>query len=354
MPDLEFDNLERLRWLLLVVGCAAVAAYGFAKKRAALRAFAAVASLPALVPNASRARPVIKSILLLSAMVCVVLALIGPRWGMYWEDVQQRQLDLMVCLDVSKSMLAEDAGMSRLDRAKDDIQRLLDKLVGGSIGLVTFAGRAELTCPLTDDYDFYRLALEDVGTYSAPLGGTNIGHAIATAAKAFAGGGHKKRILLITDGEDHGESAVVEAEKARERGIHVYTIGIGDAQQGALIPVDKDGRRGYVMYDDQQLWSKMDPAQLQAIALAGGGEYKPSAQVTPTQRTLEWIYENRLAPAEERATLRKKERRYHARSHWPAGLALVLLLLETVISDRGQSGRNRRGPHDNTKGGHVA
>jgi Ca-activated chloride channel family protein len=339
MSDLQIDNVERLRWLLLVVGCGLVIVYGLAMKKRAMRVFASANLLGTLAPEVSPARQYVKGILLLLAMVCIVLALIGPRWGTYWAEAQQRQLDLMICLDVSKSMLAEDAGMSRMDRAKDDIKRLLDKLVGSSVGLVSFAGQAELTCPLTDDYEFYRLALDDVGIHSAPLGGTNIGEAIAAAVEAFGNGRREQRaILLLTDGEDHGESAVAEATKAKERGIRVFTLGIGDAQQGALIPQMKDGRRTFLMYDGQQRWSKMEPARLRAVAMAGGGEYHPSGQITPTQRTLEWIYEERLVPLEQRMKKQKQVARQYARFHWPATLALVLLMLETIISERRAGG----------------
>jgi Ca-activated chloride channel family protein len=269
------------------------------------------------------------------AMVLIVLALTGPRWGTYWADVQRRQLDLMVCLDVSRSMLAEDAGMSRLDRAKDDVERLVDQLGGGMIGLVTFAGRAELACPLTDDYDFYRLALEDVGLHSAALGGTNLGAAIAAAVKGFGEDKQQERaILLLTDGEDHGEDAIEQAKQANDAGIVVYAIGIGDTERGGLIPVEKDGKRTYLQYDGQQLWSKMDPVRLEAIARAGGGEYHPSGQVTATQRTLEWIYTERLAPLEKRAMEKKQVRRHYARFHWLAGVALLLLVIESLIGER--------------------
>ena len=335
MPDFRIDNLERLRWLLLVLGCAAVVIYGFARKQSALRAFASANMLRTLAPDVSLARQYGKAILLLTAMICVVLALIGPRWGTYWEDVQQRQLDVMVCLDTSRSMLAEDAGMSRLDRAKDDIKRLLEKLGGGSIGLVAFAGRAKLVTPLTDDYEFYRLALDDVNTNTAPLGGTNIGEAIAAAVKGFGGERRAQRaILLLTDGEDHGETAIEEAKKARESGALVFTIGIGDEKQGALIPVEQAGQRTFLKYQDQQLWSKMDPTKLMSIAMAGGGEYHPSGQITPMQRTLEWIYEQRLRPMEERMNKQKQVARQYARFHWPATIALVLLVLETIVSER--------------------
>ena len=335
MTNLHIDNIEHLKWLLLVVGCGLVIVYGFAMKRRALRTFASANLLGGLMPDASLTRQYFKAVILLLAMVLIVLAMIGPRWGAYWADLQQRQLDLVVCLDVSKSMLAEDAGMSRLDRAKDDIKLLADQLGGGMIGLVTFAGRAQLACPLTDDYDFYRLALDDVGVHSAPKGGTDLGRAIAAAVNAFGGGKHRQRaILLLTDGEDHGDTAVEQAKKARDRGAVVYAIGIGDDEQGGLIPLNEDGRRAYLMHDGQQLWSKMDPARLQEIAIAGGGEYHPSGQVTPTQRTLEWVYTEKLAPMEKRSLEQRQEKRHYARFHWFAAVALVLLMLETLVAER--------------------
>ncbi len=341
MTDLTIENLDRLRWLLVVVGCGLVMVYGFARKKSALRAFASANLLGVLAPHVSIGRQYVKAVLALLAMVCVVLAMLGPRWGTYWEPAQQRQLDLMVCLDVSKSMLVEDAGMSRLARAKDDITRLLNKVAGGSIGLVTFAGKAELTIPLTDDYEYYRLALEDVGIHSAPMGGTNIGEAIDAATKAFGGRGRQQRaILLMTDGEDHGETAVKVAQKALDRGIRVYTIGIGDEEEGGLIPVEKGGRRSFLTYKDQQMWSKLDPTALKAIALAGGGEYLPSKLVPGTTlRALEWIYEQRLLVMEQRVKKEKQVAHQYARFHWPAVLALVLLVLESLVSERRGGGR---------------
>lgn len=352
MNEFQIDNVKQLYWLLLVLGCAAAVTYGFAMKAAALRAFAASNLIGLLAPDASRPRQVVKSVLILTAMVALILALIGPRYGAHFEDVQRRQLDIMICLDVSRSMLAEDAGMSRMTRAKDDIKRLLDKLQGGMIGLVAFAGRADLTCPLTDDFDFYRLVLDDVGIASVQLGGTNIGEAIAVARHALGEKrGHHRAIVVISDGEDHGEAAVEQAKLAREEHIAVYAIGIGDPERGALVPVDQDGRRDYLMYDGQQVWSKMDPATLKNIALAGGGEYHPSGQVSAGQRTLEWIYTSKLAPLQEADLQRKRIPTQLPRFVWPTGLALMLLILETLISERLPMARSEAGraPEDGNR-----
>lgn len=333
--EFGIDDANQLKWLLLVLLCAVAAVYGFAMKDRALRAFASLNLLRVLAPDISRPRQYIKTALVLAAMSALVLALVGPRYGKYWEDVQQRQLDLVVCLDVSKSMLAEDAGMSRLDRAKDDIKRLLERLGGGLIGVICFAGRAELVCPLTDDYEFVRLAIDDIGIHSAPLGGTNIGEALAAAQKALGDRkAHHRAVLLMSDGEDHGKTALDQAKKAHEQGIQVFTIGIGDEERGGMIPTEQGGRRTFMEYDGQQLWSKMDPATLKQIALAGGGEYQPSRQVNSRQRTLEWIYSERLVPKEERTTLAKRREVKHARFAWPAVLALALLMIESLMSER--------------------
>jgi Ca-activated chloride channel family protein len=336
MNDFHLDQVNQLKWLVLVPLAIGICVYGFARRSAALRAFASERLLTVLAPDISLARLITKSALLILAMLFLVLALTGPRWGTYFEPVQSRKMDMVICLDVSRSMLAEDAGMSRLDRAKDDIRRLLDKINGGQIGLVAFAGRAELVCPLTDDYEYYRLALDDVGMHSVTLGGTNLGDAIAAASRTFGSSAGKNRaIILMTDGEDtQSAKGEEEAKKAYAKGISVFTIGIGDTEKGALIPVDKDGQKTYLKYDEQQVWSKMDPSALKAIAAAAGGEYQPSRQANARQRTLEWLYTSRLAPQEERTMKEKKLPRQYARFHWFAAIALLLLLLEPLISER--------------------
>lgn len=332
--ELAFDHVAQLKWLLLAAACALVAVYGLAARKRALRLFAASGLLDTLI-DASRPRQILKSALIIAAMVAIILSLVGPRYGAYWEEVQRRQLDIMICLDVSKSMLVNDAGMTRMDRAKDDIVRLLDQLEGGRIGLVCFAGRADLTCPLTDDLDFYRMELSDAGIHSAPLGGTNIGDAIATAVKGFGGGPPGPRaIIVLTDGEDHGQSAVAEAKKAWDKQISIWTIGIGDPQRGERVPTEADGQKAYLLHDGEQVWSKLDPQSLKEIAAAGGGQYHPSAQATARQRTLEWVYSEKLAPLQQLDLKQKEVRRQYARFAWPAALALVLLVLETLVSER--------------------
>lgn len=329
----HLDRFDHAVWLLLLPIVATLVIYGLLMRRRALDRFAQASLLGFLAPQSSTVRRIIKGALLLASMACIAIALLGPRWGIQIVPAQKRQLDVMICLDVSRSMLANDAGMSRLDRAKDDIKRLLDNVAGGNIGLVTFAGAAKLACPLTDDLEFFRLILDDVGIYSAPRGGTDLGTAIKAARDAFGPPLPRTRaIILITDGEDHGSTAVEQAKLADDEGETVYCIGIGDDKRGGLVPTSEEPGHGYVMYDKQQVWSKLDPQHLAAIARAGGGEYHESGQVTNRMRTLEWIYDKKLLPTMERNEEKQTQTR-KVRFEWFAVAGLVLLMLETLIRE---------------------
>lgn len=331
-----FANLAAWPWLSVSVLVCAVAIYAISMRRRALAIFASLRVQGFLAPFVSWPRQYLRVALVTSAAMAVAVALLGPRWGVYFEEAHVKQLDLMICLDVSRSMLAEDAGMSRLDRAKDDINRLLDRMAGASVGLVTFAGKAQLVCPLTDDYEFYRLELEDVGPHSAPLGGTNIGEALIAARRSFGPPAARERaIVLITDGEDQGGTATDEARAAFEdHNIRVFAIGIGDDRDGAFIPIENDGMRSLLSYRGEPVRTKLNPEKLQAIARAGGGEFHPSGQVTSRERTLEWIYRNRLLPRLKENETEQQAEKLYDRAHWFAIAALALLLIETMLDDR--------------------
>ncbi|MCK6457613.1 MAG: VWA domain-containing protein [Phycisphaerae bacterium] len=332
MENVKLDNLTNLHLLWVVIGLAGLTAYGFAMKNRALRTFASANLLGTLVPNVSRRRQVIRAVLALASMIFLVIALLGPRWGVFWEEVHRKGIDLMICVDVSRSMLARDLAPNRLERAKQDIRDLVAALPGDRVGLLTFAGLPILKCPLTIDYGFFRLVLDDVDVNSAPRGGTNLGDAIRMAAESFDDRiKNSKAIVLISDGEDQDTYPVDAAAKVyRERGIRVYTIGLGDATQGARIPVGKGGQENYLVHDGQQIWSKMNPQTLQEIALAGGGAYVPAG----TQNIeLDRIYKEKIATIEQREFEARKVQRHHARFQIFAAIALGLLLIESLTNE---------------------
>jgi Ca-activated chloride channel family protein len=184
----------------------------------------------------------------------------------------------MVLLDVSKSMLAEDAAPNRLERAKAEIRDFVRALPGDRIGLIAFAGRASTLCPLTPDQGFFRLVLETASPHSVSRGGTRIGDAVRKALEAFTPGPGAKAILLVTDGEDHDSYPLEAAKQAREAGVRVVTIGFGE-EQGAEIPITdpKTGDRAPLRdRAGQVVRSRLDGATLREIALATGGAYVPA------------------------------------------------------------------------------
>lgn len=331
--DIEFEHLSYWHLLWGVPVLALVYAYGFARKGRALRAFATVNLFEQLMPGVSTRRQRVKAALVLVALALLVVAATGPKWGKTIVDVKRQGIDLMVCLDVSRSMLAEDLRPNRLERAKLELSDMLTALQGDRVGLVTFAGNASLACPLTINYGAYRLALDDVTTRSVSRGGSLIGDAVRLAAGSFSdkAKGHKA-ILVITDGEDQ-ESFPVEAARTafREQGIRVFTVGLGNPGEGARIPVEDRGQRQYLQHGGQEVWSKMDRRTLEEMAVEGGGACFPASTTDPDFVAYHEVIRG-LVEARELESSRREL--YHPRFQWFAGAGLVLLLIEMLMTDR--------------------
>jgi len=342
MSDIRFDHPSYVHFLWLVPLVAAVFAYGFWRKQRGLRLFATANLLEALVPRVSTTRQHIKAGLVLLAAAAAVMALIGPRWGVYYEEVHRKGVDIIVALDVSRSMLAEDIAPNRLERAKLAIGDLLEQLEGDRVGLVTFAGDAVRKCPLTINYGSFKMALADVDTYSSPRGGTMLGDAIRRAKECFVDRvKDHKTIILISDGEEPETDYPVEAARAAydESGIVVCTVGIGDVLTGARIPIVENGQKTFLKHDGQEVWSKMIPATLQDMAVNGEGMYYPAETGDfDLGEVYDWI-RNKLEVVEFEA---KFTERYYAQFQWFAGLALLLVVAETLVTDRKKTNKPSR------------
>ncbi|UCE61471.1 MAG: VWA domain-containing protein [Phycisphaerales bacterium] len=330
MDALAFDHPKMLYvlWALPVLWSLYV--WGFAKKREALQRFVTANLLPTLIPSVSVMRQQVKAALIVAAAAVLVLATAGPRWGSRYEHVPVRAIDVMVVLDVSNSMLCEDVVPNRLQRGMLDIEDMLRVLPGDRIGLVTFAGTSTLTCPLTVNYGAFRMALGAVNTRSTPRGGTNVGDAVRRAVDSFPEKVSDHRaIIVISDGGETDESYAVEASlKAfEEKGIRVFTVGIGDMTEGARIPIKRDGRPAYMMHQGKEIWTRLEPTLLQSMAAAGHGAYFAN----PDFRRVSAGIRSGLTPRELEATRRRTQ---NVRFHWPASLALALLVIETLMTDR--------------------
>jgi Ca-activated chloride channel family protein len=321
-------------WLLALVPALVVfLVWAFRARRRALERFASPALVLRLTETVRPGARRWKAAMIVATVMFAVLALARPRWGFEWHEVKHRGVDVFVLLDVSKSMLTEDVRPNRLTQAKYAVQDLLEKLRGDRVGLVAFAGTAFVQCPLTVDYEAFRLTLKDAEPRIIPRGGTVIDAAIRTALKGFeAGEGRDRAIVLITDGEETEGNALVAADQAAKAGVKIYAIGVGTAE-GELIPVREEGKPMDFLKDreGQVVKSRLDEELLKQLALKTGGIYVRSAA---GDFGLDAIYDKGIAQLQRKEYETKLQKRYFERFQWPLGLALALLVVETFVTDR--------------------
>jgi Ca-activated chloride channel family protein len=315
--------------LALVPALVLFLVWSLRRRRQALATFVEASLLPAVTPDLDPRRRRLRSILLCLAVLLIGIALGGPMWGFRWQQVQREGIDLIVAIDTSRSMLATDVKPNRLARAKLAVQDLLAQVGGDRVGLVAFAGSAFLQCPLTLDFGAFSQSLEAIEAGIIPRGGTNLAAAIDTSLEAFEGRqAEHQALVIITDGEDHGSDLDDAIKRATDRGVKLYTVGIGTSE-GELIPLEKGGflkdRSGQVVK------SRLDETTLQKIANDTGGAY---LHATDTAFGLTELYRDYIATMEKKELASTLERRYEHRFHWPLALAFVLLLLEPLVGER--------------------
>ncbi len=287
--------------------------------------------LKILAPEFSTAKPIIKFVLYSLAVAAVVMALADLQSGSRIEKVKRKGIDLIICLDVSNSMLAQDIRPYRLERAKQAIFKLIDKLEGDRIGLIVFAGKAYTQLPITTDYAAAKLFVSTVNTGMVPTQGTAIGEAIKLASSSFGDTRHNKAIVLITDGEDHEGQVLEQAESASKSGIILYTIGMG-LSEGAPIPVfEGDVQTGYKKdKDGNTIISRLDEATLKQIANVGKGMY---VRASNSDAGLNTVFED-LEKIEKSDIESKQFSDFESRFQYFAGLALLILVLDLFVFER--------------------
>lgn len=327
---MKFGNLHFL-WILWIIPIIIFFYSLSAKKNLKLiRDFVSDKLRDRLLENFSWKRRNLKIVFTLVAFILMALALIRPKWGFHWEEVKRRGVDIMIALDVSKSMLAEDVSPNRLERAKREIMDLLQIVEGDRIGLIAFSGTSFVQAPLTLDYGAIHIFLDDIDTEFIPVPGTAIGEAIEQSTGAFDTKSKKSKVLiLITDGEDHFGQPIEAAQKAAKEGIKIYTIGMGQ-KGGAPIPDKKEGgfkkdRHG------ELILTKLDENSLQKIALETGGSYVRSVT---GDLDLEKIYGDIRRNVEDKDLQSGKRKRFEERYQWPLFLAFFLLFFGPLISER--------------------
>lgn len=294
---------------------------------------------PVLMPERSEARLRARLFLTLGAAACGIVALARPQWGERWEEVHRRGLNILVALDTSNSMRAEDLKPSRLDRAKLGLQEFLPHVRGDRVGLITFAGTAFLDCPLTLDYGAFLMLLDDVHPGRLPRGGTDLGQALRLAVDKFEYQRDVDNVLvLVTDGEDLAGGAQAALDELRRKNIRVFAVGVG-SPQGELIP-DPAGRGFLKDRAGQAVQTRLDEAGLQKLALGTGGAYVRAA---PGDFGLDRLYTEGILPLKRGQQESRMERRYDEQAGWFLAAALVLLAVETLPGERRRRRPSREG-----------
>ncbi len=295
---------------------------------------------PRLAPPRQAWRGTVQIVLALSGLTLMLVAAARPQWGQRSQQVYTRGRNLLIALDVSRSMLAQDVHPNRLERAKVDILDLIAELRGDRAGLMVFRGKALLLCPLTTDTAFMRQIVDGVAVDSAPRGATDLAHAIRRGLEALEPAlDDHNAILLITDGEELTGHAVEAAREAGQRGVPIFTVGLGDPA-GAPLPA-ADGKGVQQDRQGRPVSTRLMDATLEAIARESGGAYIPLATAGTAHTTLGSIYRQHLRRVAAREQQERIERRYIERYQLFLIPAVVLLGGVGLLS-RGRFGSARR------------
>lgn len=331
MQLFRFANPDFLYLLLLLPVLIVFFIINEIRKKKALKRLGNTDVIGTLMPERSGARHIIKLIFQLIALTGLTIVLARPQFGSKIEDVKKEGVEVIIALDVSNSMLAEDIQPYRLERAKQAISRLVDNLENDRIGLIVFAGDAYTQIPVTTDYVSAKMFLSSISPDLVPKQGTAIGAAIELGIKSFSPGeGKSKAMVLITDGENHEDDPVSAAQDAAKAGIVIHSIGIG-SPTGVPIPVTVGGRRDYLKdAEGNTVISKLDEDILKKIAATTNGAY---VRASNTNIGLDEIFDQirKMKTQELESTVYTE---YNDQFQIFAAIALFLLIVDFIIMER--------------------
>lgn len=331
MNMVRLENIELLHLFWFLAGMVVLFFIAFSWKKRALKQYGDFNTVRATIDRLSFFRPKLKFFLLLFAIAFLVMAAVNPQVGSRLREAERKGIDLMLAVDVSRSMDATDIRPSRLDRSKQAISKLIDKLQGDRIGIIVFAGKAYTQLPITTDYSAAKMYLSTLNTGMVPTQGTSVAKAIELAMDSYGENSQSKSIVIISDGESHDEDAIKKAQEASEMGITVHTIGMG-LQQGVPIPVMQNGQRiGFKKDSDgNTVITKLNEKLLADVAKAGGGIY---VRASNSQAGLETIF-NEINEMEKKKFESRVYADYEDRFQYFLAVAIVLLILEQLLSNR--------------------
>jgi Ca-activated chloride channel family protein len=329
---LRFANIEFL-WALAVIPLLILMFYVVSSwKKNALAKLGDRKVVDLIIPEVSFSRPWLKFILFIIAYALLVVGIADPRIGSKMEEVKQKSADLMILLDVSNSMLAQDISPSRLENAKRSIAQLIDNLHNDRIGIIVFAGEAFVQLPVTTDYSAAKLFLNTISPDMVPTQGTAIGSAIDLGMRSFDfENGTGKAMIVITDGENHEDDAVAAAKSAADKDVMINVIGIGSLE-GAPIPIYENGQEKGFHTDSlgKQVLSKLNEEMGKEVAAAGKGAYVRATNANSGMG----IVMDQIGKVQRKTVDSRNFKDYEDRFQFFLGLALLVLMLEFFISSR--------------------
>lgn len=331
MDSFRFAHPDAL-YLLVLVPVVMVLMYLFSRKRAkSLDSFGEPALVSHLMPDYSRRRVKFKAWIFVIAMALQVVVVAGPQFGSKFQTVKRQGIEVMVALDVSNSMNAQDVAPSRLEVAKMAVARLVDKLSDDRVGLVVFAGNAYVQMPITSDFSSVKMFMQSVSTGMVQTQGTAIGQAIDKCVNSFSPTeGASRAVIVITDGENHEDDAVAAAKQAAADGIRVYTVGMG-TPKGAPIPAVAGQNNNFIKdKDGNVVISKIDEAALAQVAQAGGGAYIPANNIRNGINALV----DELGGLDKTELEARVYSEYEDRAAYVEAIVFLLLLLDLVVLSR--------------------
>lgn len=328
---MSFANIRMLWFSALLLPLAAwFLWWSWRRKQELMRLFVSDRLLKGLLDSFSPERQRTKAILWLLGLAFLLLALSRPQWGYVWEETTQRGRDIIVAIDTSRSMLAEDMAPDRLTRAKLAALDLLRLAKTDRLGLIAFAGGAFLQCPLTMDDEVFRQNVNALNVGIIPQGGTAIGEAIDVALETFSNeeGDNHRVMVIFTDGEDHDSDVLKQAAKAKERNLKIFTVGVGTPAGQILKVVDDQGRATFIKDDaGNVVQSKLNEDLLRKAATEGGGFYLALRDAD----AMKVLFARGIQPLQAGDISNKMMRRLNERFYWPLSIAVLLLLIEAML-----------------------
>lgn len=328
----ELESPKYLYFIALIPIVVALFLFNMFWKRKKQAAFADLDLFNKLSPEKSTFKPALKLIILLFALVCVIIALVNPKMGTKMETVKRQGIDIVFAIDISKSMLAEDVAPNRLEKTKQLVSQIINQLGNDRVGIVGYAGSAYPVLPMTTDYSIAKMYLQSMNTNMVSSQGTAFNDAIKLSVDYFDIKDTSKLIILVSDGEDHGDGAEEAIEMAREKGVRILTIGVG-TEKGGLIPL-KDNRGNISSYKKDQngenVITKLYTEVLQNIANKTKSKYIVG---TSTKEVVEEVKKS-LDKIEKSEFETQQIADFESQYQWFLGLGFLLLLVDIFLLEK--------------------